>query len=398
MVAVGEHRSALGFEEYGCGVRIGNTRGNREITSSGLSSSFVALSHHPPPTLNTTTSSIRSPFISETSSIMGNSSCRLLRFNNTAPPGEEPSAQWVPVKLPTPAQPLKATDSLNIYSWNIDFSTPNNPERTRSGMNYLRSILSSSPLSPTIILLQEITYEGLEEIFDHAFIQQHFYVTERPNKGYFTTTLVSKGVPISGLMRIPFEFSQMGRDVLYVDVLISGGGVLRVANTHLESLEDPRKKRQAQLTQIAEVLRERGVVAGIVGGDMNAITPYDSEYPQFPEIALSDVWDLQRQRVTVDEEDRDAGEKGNTWGYQTSPNRYGIQRLDKFFYTGGLEFLPVDTISAHGVSGNGRILGMIGVGAKYEYNEETDEVPEGNKDISWITDHYGLAVKVAVNV
>lgn len=202
----------------------------------------------------------------------------------------------------------------------------------------------------------------------------------------------------------------MGRDMLGVDVLVSGGGdgeggdggrkmkCVRISTTHLESLgEEPGYElRPKQLAIISGVLKEKeiaqggvGIVGGLVGGDMNAISEVDYTSHRRPDVELRDVWEERigaagsgaedggKGLVDGNEEDSFGfGSKvGHTWGYQPR-SRWPPERLDKFLVTGDVRVVKLDEIED--CSGD---VGRLGVGLKTESG-------------LWVSDHFGIAVGV----
>jgi len=199
-------------------------------------------------------------------------------------------------------------------------------------------------------------------------------------------TLVSLPLHVAQVLRCPFRDSRMGRDVLLTDILLESGGVLRAGSTHLESLLIGEAQRPIQLRTIASLLREPGVVTGIVGGDMNAISPGDKDLPSKPGIQLSDTWDLepmQGKRTGV----FGLGQ-GHTWGYQP-PSRFPPGRLDKLLYTGSASFVCMKGES---------LLRRVGVNVEYKVTRDDLDGPYlPTHDERWISDHFGLAVTMMVN-
>ena len=156
----------------------------------------------------------------------------------------------------------------------------------------------------------------------------------------------------------------MCRNALVTDVVLGGPGgaeprtrVLRVVNTHLESLPQGTAQRVVQMGVIAGLLKKEGMLGGIVGGDMNAIAASDKTLAE--KNGLADAWE---------EDKRDgSAEDGTTWGYQPK-TIYPPGRLDKILYT------KKDDLKVRDVR-------RIAVGL---------EIP----GIGWVSDHYGLSCRV----
>ena len=98
----------------------------------------------------------------------------------------------------------------------------------------------------------------------------------------------------------------MGRDALLVDVPISPNRgdsrhskrILRLCTTHLESLWEPEghEFRPRQLAQISALLKAHSghgieIAGGLVGGDMNPISPLDFACHSTSDVDLCDVWE-----------------------------------------------------------------------------------------------------------
>jgi len=101
--------------------------------------------------------------------------------------------------------------------------------------------------------------------------------------------------------------SKYGRDALYVDIVpptALPGTVIRLINTHLDSLGDTLSYRAQQMEILANVLREPG---GIIAGDFDAISPEDDALVE--ENGLVDAWVALHGRA-----DHPDGPVGATWG------------------------------------------------------------------------------------
>lgn len=177
---------------------------------------------------------------------------------------------------------------------------------------------------------------------------------------------------------------------------------------------------------------EYKIVAGLVGGDMNSIDKSEHEFHKRDDIDLKDVWEdvpaPPIPKLRPFQKDLTYGRaRGNTYGYQSDKNRER-KRLDKFFYTGSLETVPLSEV--HDFTGK---LGRLGIGLKTEvdawewtlspwtvkggkflnkpvkeyrplytladervqYYLERKELPP-IKHECWVSDHFGIAVGVKV--
>jgi tyrosyl-DNA phosphodiesterase 2 len=259
--------------------------------------------------------------------------------------------------------------SLAIITWNVDFARPDADRRLTAALDHLQFFVfpghSRSKPPHCVILLQEISINAFDTLLAHPWVREWFRVVPASAEDgwprgvtYGTVTLVH--APLAYSACVLFE-SRMGRNALVTDISVGGdrgehgGRILRVINTHLESLPQGTPLRVVQMGMIAGMLKE---VGGIACGDMNAIAPSDATLPE--QNGLSDAWELRR-----DDED----EEGTTWGYQPR-TRFPPGRLDKILYTEGDGFSIKD-------------VRRVAVGLK---------MPGGG----WVSDHYGLACLVEV--
>ena len=209
--------------------------------------------------------------------------------------------------------------------------------------------------------------------------------------GYGTVTLVARSTMLTASACVHFGESEMGRNALVTDVLFAGAEpnarVVRVVNTHLESLPVGAQRRAVQLGTIARLLRWAGggtesvAVGGIVGGDMNAIVRSDGMIPE--QNGLVDAWEERRRwdrrGVPVGLEggdgdgdgEEDEDEDGVTWGHQP-PSEFPPGRLDKILYTDSDAFEVKD-------------IRKLAIGLQ-------TPTPEGR--IDWVSDHYALLCRV----
>lgn len=146
--------------------------------------------------------------------------------------------------------------------------------------------------------------------------------------------LIPRSLSISSVARLHYAITAMQRDALFVDIALplpqplnsSIGNdtenatttnppphpILRLCTTHLESLAVKPPKRPAQLAAAAEHLRgSKGdltgsggkVLGGILGGDLNAIEPFDKTLPG--ECGLKDAF--------LENGGKEGDEGGMTW-------------------------------------------------------------------------------------
>lgn len=304
------------------------------------------------------------------------------------------SRTWKPSITPPS---IVAGEVFRVITWNIDFMEPFQPERVVAALTYLETLLQYKP-EPTIILLQEIMGSSLSTLLASPWVKSNFQISHTQlgrYQTYFTITLVSRGVGAVSVFRTPLVKTCMGRDGLFVDIPVSYSptgdrnvkSVLRICNTHLESLQLGNSIRPLQLSQIASLLRtppsaDTEIVAGLVGGDMNAISPNDEDLHWRPDICLQDVYQTTKEDEASHGDVNDGlGEReGYTWGYQPTC-QYPPGRLDKIMFTGILRPWAV---------GGSSCVTRLGVGLKTKV-QDTEPGAE-----VWVTDHFGIAATFMV--
>jgi len=311
---------------------------------------------------------------------------------------------------------------------------PGRRKRAFSAMAHLKDVFGDPP-PPLVIMLQEVDCDSLAAILEHSWIKKNFAISnvDAPQR-YFTLMMVSQHLQAESWFRFPLS-THMERDALVVDVPISpvaaesehSKRILRLCTTHLESLPEPEghELRPRQLAQISALLKAPSncgvqIVGGLVGGDMNPISPLDFTCHKTSDIDLCDVWEETPSPpgpcLKPFEKDLTYGRaKGNTWGYQ-SKNSHSRKRMDKFFYTGS-----VDTEALSGAQDLTGKVGRLGIGLKtkvevLEYERTRYRIVRGKivektyqdycdpqtglhsgvrKDIDrWVSDHFGIVVGI----
>jgi len=169
----------------------------------------------------------------------------------------------------------------------------------------------------------------------------------------------------------------MGRDALVIDIPITSKDrsspakeSLYLYTTHLESLWDIMGYRPSQLALISTFLKgtppmEYKIVVGLISGDMNSIDKLEYEFHKRDDIDLKNIWEDVPVPLIFKlrhfQKDLTYGRaRGNTYDYQSDKN-CERKRLDKFFYIGSLEIVPLNKI--YDVTGK---LGRLGIGLKTE--------------------------------
>ncbi|KAK4698106.1 tyrosyl-DNA phosphodiesterase 2, partial [Lecanoromycetidae sp. Uapishka_2] len=247
------------------------------------------------------------------------------------------NGQWqeVPGFSPTPRH---SYSTIKLLSWNIDFQAPNAEQRMRAALQYLCSLVATFEV-PTVIFLQEMVSSDLAEIRSTPWIQTSYYVTDLSTRNwlslYGTTTLVDRRLHMSSVLRTRYN-SNMGRDALFVDLENKSEAVLRLCNTHLESLQAAPPLRPGQVALVSRALHDPVVDAGVVSGDFNAIEGFDLTL--HAENGLRDAY--------LENGGEDPNEDGWTWGMQTDRNPYGCQRLDKMLFCGQVVVQNLERIGA----------------------------------------------------
>ena len=263
---------------------------------------------------------------------------------------------------------------VKLFTWNIDFQKPNGVQRMKTALQYLYSLIAALPQETAVVIFfQEMVHEDLATIQSTAWIQSHFHITDIDSSNwlssYGTITLISKGLPIVSVFRTRYR-SDMGRDGLYVDIR-DKSTVVRLCNTHLESLVAYPRLRPGQVELASQYLHGQFMDAGAVAGDFNAIEEFDRTL--HIEYGLKDAY-LGNGGV----EDH---ESGYTWGMQSgeSGRRYGFSRMDKMLFCGKIQVKNLERFGA-GLK--------IKIGEGEEAVETEDE--DGDGTTQFVTDHLGL--------
>lgn len=275
--------------------------------------------------------------------------------------------------------------TLVLFSWNIDFMLPLPDIRMDAALAHLHELtgqLLSTPNTAVVIHLQECVPSDLVNISQKQWIRDNFFLTDINasawgNGAYGTTTLVDRRLSLSSCFRVHYAKTRMERDALFVDVAMPAalnnnnkGKILRLCNTHLESLALEPPFRPAQMQVVASHMHMEDVVGATVMGDFNAIQPFDSLLHS--DNGLKDAY--------LELGGQDNSNEGCTWGQQALPELrklFGLSRMDKLYYRGS----------------NLKLLDFQRFGAGVE-------IPEGKDDRgqllslgfekAWITDHLGI--------
>jgi tyrosyl-DNA phosphodiesterase 2 len=330
--------------------------------------------------------------------------------------------QWRELQsLHSQAGCLERDSVLQVVSWNIDFSNPMPKTRVAALVHYLQKSFGNNP-SELVILLQEVTRLSAQQIMRTKWVQDNFIVIghEPPRTlqsgipreaKYYTMVMTPRNLKLQNSFRLPLP-SEMGRDALFVDLnLCSSKGrpnstkeVLRVCTTHLESLQEGYSLRAQQLNLISHNLDaaedKLRIIAGIIGGDMNAIHHSDRTLHQH--LGLKDVWDDQvpwegKLTRSIKENSSYSQACGHTWGYQSKSTEFFPARLDKFFYRG-----CVKTANLTNTQGAVEPVRRLGVGLAIDISPQKLSQGhqilglEGERQNLWVSDHYGICIGVKI--
>ncbi|KAL7279183.1 hypothetical protein ACG7TL_007023 [Trametes sanguinea] len=239
---------------------------------------------------------------------------------------------------------------LRLITWNVDFMAQDTAGRLERILSYLQETQLSHSPPPSCVLLQELDVWSLNAVLLNPWVRQHYAVTPPTvnhwQSHYGNATLISRSIPVESAQMLVFSDSTMGRTAIFVDIPLRSPKsnrvrLVRIANTHLESLPYGAPARRKQLAAIADLLRAESVDAGVVGGDMNMI---GDAADQSIHIAAG----LEDACLCPDDP------AAHTWGYQP-PTRYSPGRLDRVFYVGtGLHVDAVEVIGKGLRTRNGR--------------------------------------------
>ncbi|KAF8626977.1 hypothetical protein AX15_004570 [Amanita polypyramis BW_CC] len=272
----------------------------------------------------------------------------------------------------------KCPSQVRIITWNISFDMPGPIERLNAALRHLEMDVvkcrSGEALEPCCILLQELHKNAFPLLLADQWIRDHFVVTPRsddkwpPKTMYGNVTLASRSIPVVDCSIMHFGSSIYQRTGVIVDIRLKSPAretngdsdstsVVRIINTHLESMPTGQTARRMQLDVLSKLLFVGGErCGGVIAGDMNAIGPNEHEYPT--DLGLQDAWDRPED-----------AKEGHTWGYQ-APSQFPAARLDKVL------FLPLQDYNVDEPK-------QVGVGIAVKD-------PVSGSDGLFVSDHYGL--------
>lgn len=270
----------------------------------------------------------------------------------------------------------QAVHDFVILSWNIDFLIPLGDERMTAALNHLQTHVQPDP--PTVIFLQEMTKSDLKLIQAQSWVQSNFHVTDITDEHwesswYGTCTLIPKTLSIASVFRVHYKHTAkaMDRDGLFVDIALERDNKpLRLCNTHLESLIADPPLRPHQLKCAATFMHASEVSASVLGGDLNAIEPFDKLIAR--QNNLSDAY--------LEKGGREDDIDGFTWGQMAKTverEKFGLSRMDKLLFCGALHVQQFEQFG-YDVQINDHL------------QHEREQMLQLGFDKPWVTDHLGI--------
>jgi tyrosyl-DNA phosphodiesterase 2 len=292
--------------------------------------------------------------------------------------------KWGPVAAPSNTRAGTGSGSaetpdaqiINFLSWNIDFMRPHPIPRMRAALVHLQTITAASP-HPSVIFLNEMLESDLTLIQETPWVREGHYLTDLDatyweSGHYGTAILVPKTLGVAAVFRVHYAATRMARDALFVDMQLDATTKLRLCTTHLESLIANPPLRPTQIAVAARYLVDgkAELAGGIVGGDFNAIQPFDAQL--HADNGLRDAY--------LETGGEEGGEAGFTWGQMVATAQremFGCSRMDKLFFGGDrVEVLDFQRFGLDVVVGDHEIERVL----------REDE----GLDAGWVTDHAGV--------
>jgi tyrosyl-DNA phosphodiesterase 2 len=281
-----------------------------------------------------------------------------------------------------PSKQASAPPTLSkfaVLSWNIDFMLPYADERMLPALKHIKSHVDATSL-PTIIMLQEMLDTDLVLVQAQDWVRANYEMTDIDNRfwesgHYGTCTLIPKALPITSVFRVHYEQTAMERDGLFVDLDFGNGQVIRICNTHLESLVADPPKRPAQLATAAKWMHSSEVAGSVLGGDLNAIQPFDEN------LHLDN--DLHDAYLTLG--GKEHSDEGYSWGQMAATklrNLFGCSRMDKLLFCGQLKCEKFERFG-------------LGVEVEDESIKQT-LIKEEGLEAGWVTDHLGVKAEFSI--
>jgi len=304
---------------------------------------------------------------------------RQKRFQQPYYSYETQEKTWKEMSSNSGTKTARPFPKISILSWNIDFMLPFTDQRMAVALKHLESHVTDSS-SPTIIMLQEMLVSDLELIKAQPWVTSAYNITDVDDRHwesghYGTVTLIPQSLSITSVFRVHYEQTAMERDGLFVDVDVGNGQTIRICNTHLESLVADPPKRPHQLATAAEHMHDPAVSGSVLGGDLNAIQPFDRT------LHLDN--NLQDAYLALG--GREDSDEGYTWGQMAQVklrNMFGCSRMDKLYFVGSL-----------------RLESFERIGAGVEVEDESIKeslIKEEGLDAGYVTDHLGVKAEFSI--
>lgn len=162
--------------------------------------------------------------------------------------------------------------TIELVTWNVSYDGPMVRERMECILRHLERVVfkcrDGEAPEPCVVLLQEVhALNGLDVILKDEWVREHFLVTPADTEKwpdfaqYGNVTLVEKSIPVQDAHILEFGLSTMQRTGVIVDIRLGAPApkeydvILRVINTHLESLRIGDQVRPQQLKLLSKFLK-----------------------------------------------------------------------------------------------------------------------------------------------
>lgn len=292
-----------------------------------------------------------------------------------------------PRDTPTPPTQQVNITSIALHSWNIDFMLPFGETRMKVALDHLDELvdnLASTPSVAPVMFLQECTPDDLATISSCLWVREKFIIADLDSTywataHYGTTMLLDARLPIASLFRVHYTQTRMDRDALFVDIALGSDSeekLVRLCNSHLESLAMDPPLRPAQMQVIARYLHAQEVHAGVTTGDFNAIQPFDRTL--HADNKLKDAY--------LELGGKEDSDEGFTWGQQAPTKfreQFGCSRMNKVYFCGDIKL---------------REFKRFGYDIQLPEAEvkQREEIVALGFDKPWITDHLGISAVLEI--
>jgi tyrosyl-DNA phosphodiesterase 2 len=178
--------------------------------------------------------------------------------------------------------------TIEFVSWNVSYDTAMVAQRMECVLRHLEKVVfkcrGGEAPEPCVVLLQEVhSMNGLDVILKDEWVREHFFVTPADTSKwpeptlYGNVTLVEKSIPVMDAHILEFGLSCMQRTGVIVDIKLAAPKpkeydvILRVINTHLESLEVGNEVRPQQLKLLSKFVKVSCACLAVVGRENNQL-------------------------------------------------------------------------------------------------------------------------------